>query len=85
MYNSKYKPEDVVQYRHPYTNKILMDKIYQVHKEQIISKDEIQEYIWYEMYTYGDVHHVGNHVSESQIIRLLNGSTNTESSKSTSS
>ena len=66
-----YKPGQIVKYRHPYApDVILTDEIFEVHKEIVYSKNGETTKIWYKMFTCGDVHHVGNHVDESQIISL---------------
>lgn len=67
-----YRPGQTVKYRHPYMpNTILTDEIFEAHKEIVYSKNGVTTKIWYEMFTYGDTHHVGNHVDESQIICIV--------------
>lgn len=66
---AKYKLGQCVNYRHPYNSKVVLKgSIFEVHEDTTQDMNGTRTDVWYQMNTYGDVHHVGNHVDESQII-----------------
>lgn len=62
------KVGDNVKFKHPYTGVILTDTVYGIHEEKITTKEGATTSVWYEMESAQDVHSVGNHVDECQIV-----------------